>query len=141
MQPRRLFLSELLRLGCAAAGFGALATGAWAQRPTQPIARPPQGPNRPLLPGRFGADSGVASGADPGVFTVVDVDADDHTLRLRDDGGRVGLVHVKPNLFDLASLRPGDQVEVDFVVPDRGSTKLEAGAVWKVRADEPGTGR
>lgn len=141
MQRRRLFLSELFRLGFAAAGSGVLATASWAQRPAQPIARPPQGPNRPLLPGRFSADSGVASGADPGVFTVVDVDADDYTLRLRDQSGRVGLVHVKPNLIDLASLRPGDQVEVDFVVPERGSTKLEAGSVWKVSADVPGTGR
>jgi hypothetical protein len=141
MQRRRLFLSELIRLGSAAAAFGTLATAAWAQRPAQPIARPPQGPNRPLLPGRFNADSGVASGADPGVFTVVDVDLDDHTLRLRDESSRVGLVHVKPELFDLASLRPGDQVEMDFVVPERGSTKLEAGSVWKVSTDVPGIGR
>lgn len=134
MQRRRLFLSELCRVGFAAIGSAALTGDAWAQRPTQPIARPPgQPPNRPWLPGRFGADSGgVASGQLPGVFTVVAVHASAHNIRLRDEGGRTAEVHVKPHLFDLSSLRPGDQVEVDFLVPAHGSTKLEAGGIWKV---------
>jgi len=67
------------------------------------------------------------------MFTVVAVDADAGTLRLRDDGGRSGVVHVDPDLFDLDSLKPGDQVEVDFLAPGPGSTQLEAGGIWKVQ--------
>jgi hypothetical protein len=143
MQRRRLFLSRLFRLGFTAASSAAMVRGAWAQRPSQPIARPPgpPGSNRPFLPGRFSTDSTVATGAYPGVFTIVAIDADDHTLQLRDGSGRTGLVHIKPNLIDITTLQPGDQVEVDFVIPEKGSTKLEAGAVWKVAADAGGIGR
>ena len=111
--------------------LAALASSAWAQRPAHPIARPPR-PAGPLLPGRFAQD-GVASGTVPGVYVVVDVDTKGETLRLRDQGGRTGLVHVNGDIFDLDSLKAGDEVEVDFMVPDPGSTKLEAGGLWKVQ--------
>ena len=121
-------------------GLAALAVDTWAQRPSNPIVRPP--PNRPWLPGRFGADSGgVGSGQLPGIFTVVAVHANAHNVQLRDEGGRTDLVHVKPHLFDLASLRPGDQVEVDFLSPEHGHTKLEAGGMWKVERPAAGTTR
>jgi hypothetical protein len=113
-----------------AALAGGIASGAWAQRATHPIARPPGG--GPVAPGRFNRGSGVASGALPGLYVVVDVDADADTLQLRDSGGSTGLVHVRQDLFDIASLKPGDEVQVDFLVPDPGSSKLEAGGVWTV---------
>jgi len=69
----------------------------------------------------------------PGVFVVVAVDAQAETLRLRDEGGRTGIVHVNADMFDLESLKPGDEVEVDFLVPGHGSTRLEAGGLWKVQ--------
>jgi len=130
MLQRRTFLSEL---GRAAVVLAAASTvpAAWAQRPTHPIARPPR-PAGPLLPGRFAAD-GVASGTVPGVYVVVDVDAKADTLRLRDQGGRTGLVHVNADMFELESLKPGDEVEVDFMVPDPGSQRLEAGGLWEVQ--------
>src|SRR5262245_47678284 len=121
------------RLAIGSAGYGALASQAWAQRPSQPIARPPrQRPDRPLVPGRFNPDStgGVPAGPLPGVFSVLAVDAKADTLRLRDDGGRTGVVHVDPDLFDIESLKGGDQVEVDFLVPGPGSTRLEAAGLW-----------
>jgi hypothetical protein len=128
MLQRRIFLSGLAGAGLVVATFHAR-----AQRPAQPIARPPgQRLNRPLLPGRFQL-GGVASGALPGVYVVLEVDAKAETMQLRDEGGTTGLVHVDDDLFDLGSLKPGDEVEVDFLVPDPGSTRLEAGAIWKVQ--------
>lgn len=124
LPQRRTFLCGL---GGAAA---AVATGAWAQRPAQPIARPR--PIRPLVPGRF-TTGGVASGPLPGLYVVVEVDAKGETLHLRDESGRTGAVRVREDLFDIATLQPGDQVEVDFLVPDPGTTQLEAGGLWKVQ--------
>jgi hypothetical protein len=112
----------------------AIASGARAQRPAQPIARPPgQRLAGALVAGRFDADGGSGAGASPGVYVVVRVDTQDDTLQLRDDGGRTGLVHVNGDSFDLASLQPGDEVQVDFLVPEPGHTRLEAGGLWKVQ--------
>ena len=87
----------------------------------------------PLIPGRFDPGGGVASGARPGVYVVVAVDARTDTLQLRDEGGRTDVVHVSDRVSDLDSLKPGDEVEVDFLVPEAGSTRLEAGSIWKVQ--------
>ena len=134
MLQRRDILCRLGRAGFAAA-LG-ITFSAWAQRPMHPIARPPR-PERPVLPGVIvpgstEPDDGVASGPPPGIFTVMDVDRNDQTLRLLDEGGRTAIVHVAESVFDLETLKPGDQVEVDFLVPDLGSTRLEAGGLWKV---------
>ena len=85
------------------------------------------------MPGRFNPSGGVASGPLPGVYVVVAVDTRAETLQLRDESGRTGIVHVNADMFDLESLKPGDEVEVDFLVPEPGSTKLEAGGLWKVQ--------
>jgi len=124
MLKRRTFTSGL--------AAGALcATSALAQRPTNPIARPIRPRlDRPLVAGRFDP---VAGGALPGVYVVVAVDARAETLTLRDEGGRTGVVHVNDDLFDIDTLKPGDEVEVDFLVPQPGSTRLEAGGIWKVQ--------
>lgn len=111
-------------------GLAAVAAGAWAQRPAHPIARPPR-PGGAVGRGRFDT-GGVASGALPGVYVVVGVDTKAPGLQLRDDSGRTGLVYVKEDLFDLETLKAGDEVEVDFLVPEPGSTRLEAGGIWKV---------
>ena len=133
MLQRRTFLSGLGRAGIAAAAIW-IGSSARAQRPAQPIARPPGlRPGGPRLPGRFEAQAGVASGAQPGVYVVVGVDLRADTLQLRDEGGRTGVVHVNDRMVDLESLKPGDEVEVDFLVPEAGSTRLEAGSVWKVQ--------
>lgn len=128
MQQRRTFLSGLVH-ACLVGAFIGRVPGAYAQRATQPIARPR--PNRPLLPGRF-STGGVASGTLPGLYVVTGVDTKAGTLQLRDQGGSTGTVQVNEDLFDLDSLKPGDEVEVDFLVPDPGSTRLEAGGIWKV---------
>ena len=106
---------------------------AHAQRPAQPIARPPgQRAAGALVAGRFDTSGKVEAGASPGVYVVLDVDAQADTLRLRDEEGRTGVVHVSQRSFDLASLKIGEEVEVDFLVPPPGSTRLEAGGLWKV---------
>jgi hypothetical protein len=128
MLQRRIFLSGL---ACAGVGLG---SSVRAQRPAHPIARPPRlRPDGSILAGRFGAGDGVASGALPGLFVVVAVNAKDDTLQLRDEGGRTDTVHVNGDMFDLESLKPGDEVEVDFVLPQPGGAKFEAGNIWKVQ--------
>ena len=132
---RRTLLTDLV---CVCLGPGALSAPvgrAWAQRPAHPIARPPgQRPDRPLLPGRFNPSTGgVPANPLPGLFTVVKVDTKAGTIQLRDDGGRSGTVHVDPDVIDLEPLKAGDLVEVDFLAPGPGSTKLEAASIWKVQ--------
>ena len=130
---RRTVLTKFGSVAFSALTVGALPT-ARAQRPANPIARPPgQRPDRPLRPGRFDPSDGVPSGPLPGVFVVIAVNTQAETLQLRDQGGRTGIVHVNADMFDLESLKPGDEVEVDFLVPEPGSTKLEAGGLWKVQ--------
>lgn len=113
---------------------------ALAQRPAQPIARPrPPRPGQLPAPGRFywAEGGGVAQAPAPGLFTVVAVDTRASTVQLRDDGGRSGTVLVDPGVFDLGALQAGDQVEVDFLVPDPRSTVLAAAALWKVEPVRP----
>ena len=133
MLQRRTFVSGLGSLGIAAAGLWMLST-ARAQRPAQPIARPPgMRPGGPLGAGRFEQEGGVGSGALPGLYVVVGVDAAADTLQLRDESGRTGVVHVNDHVFDLDTLKAGDEVEVDFRVREAGSTRFEAGGIWKVQ--------
>jgi len=132
MLQRRSFLSGGVTAWVGAAALG-LAPAAWAQRPAQPIARPPgQRLGAALVAGRFDASASGGTGASPGVYVVVAVDAREDVLQLRDEGGRSAAVHVREHTFDLDLLKAGDEVEVDFVVPEPGSSKLEAGGVWKV---------
>ena len=48
------------------------------------------------------------------------------------EAGGTATVHVANHVFDLGSLKPGDEVQVDFLVPEAGSTRLEAASIWKV---------
>jgi hypothetical protein len=85
------------------------------------------------VPGRFDPGGGGAPGPVPGVYITVAIDTRAETLQLRDESGRTRIAHVNPKLFDLESLKPGDEVEVDFLTPEPGSTKLEVGGLWKVQ--------
>jgi hypothetical protein len=125
MLQRRRFVAT----GIAAVVAG-VAPVVRAQRATQPIARPP---GQRLVAGRFDPDGGIATGAYPGIYVVVSVDTMANTLQLRDEGGRTGLVHVNDDIFDLEAIKAGDEVQVDFKVPDPGSNRLEAGGLWKVQ--------
>ncbi len=104
---------------------------ALAQRPSRPSYRPlPGRPGRPLQPGRF--SGGMNYGPAPGVFTVSAVNARDSLLQLRDQDDRTAEVYVSPRLFDVATLQAGDEVTVDFFVPDDNDDRLEAASIDKV---------
>ena len=112
-----------------------------AQRPAHPIRRPlpPGRPDLPLAPGRFHprVTSGLAGAPTPGVFTVNAVRARDNILQLRDDSGLSADVYVDPDLFDLSTLQTGDQIAVDFFVPEDNDDRLEAASIWKVEPLRP----
>ncbi len=129
--PRRTLLSRLGSVGVAV-GLGGFLGSGQAQRPSHPIARPPgRLAGAAIVAGRFNS-GGVAGGASPGLYTVVSVDGKASTLQLRDEVGTTAGVYVNPSLFNIETLKAGDQVEVDFVVPAAGSTRLEAAGIWPV---------
>lgn len=124
---RRRFLASL-GLAVAATPGGVL-----AQRPTPPINRP-VGPGRPGLPARPGRfyDGGMNYAPAAGVFKVDAVDTRENILRLSDGDGRSGNVYVSPRMFDLSTLKPGDQVAVDFFVPGDNDDRIEAASIFKL---------
>ena len=132
---RRDVLADWARAGFGIVTLGLLAPASLAQRPAHPINRPrPPRPDRPAVPGRFYPEAAGAVAAAPqaGMFTVQAVNARANTVQLRDDGGRSAEVYVEPGFFDLGTLQAGDQVEVDFFVPEAGDERLEAAGIWKL---------
>jgi hypothetical protein len=69
----------------------------------------------------------------PGVFTVVSVDAYNRTVRLRARNGAAADVYVGDRVYDLAKLKPGDRLQVDFLVPDDVDKRLAAATIWPLR--------
>jgi hypothetical protein len=108
------------------------ATHSLAQRPANPIVRPrPPRPDGPLIPGRFPREStGGTSGQAPGVFIVRDVSDRNNTLRLSDADGRTEDVLVDPDVYDITTLKSGDEVMVDFFVEQDSKAPLRAASVW-----------
>jgi hypothetical protein len=118
--------SHLVKLALAPLILAAFEGGALAQRPSQPGSRP----GRPGRPGRF--YGGVNYGAAPGVFTVAAVNTRDSLLQLRDEDSRTAEVYVSPRLFDVATLKVGDQVVVDFFVQGDNDDRLEAASIERL---------
>ena len=101
-----------------------------AQRPANPIARPPR-PGGVFGPGRFPAISdGVNRSPPPGIFVVRGVNARENLVRLSDADGRTAHVLVDAAVFDLDELQSGDEVLVDFVVPTSANAPLRAASIW-----------
>ncbi|HEX3138650.1 MAG TPA: hypothetical protein VHQ87_01265 [Rhizobacter sp.] len=137
---RRAITATLVKGGLTALVLTTVGMSAVAQRATQPIYRPRPGrPDGAPARGRLsGSTGGVAGGVLPGVFTVRSIDADEKILRLADDDGGTADVYVELRVFDLSALRSGDEVEVDFIVPDgNGSNRLTAAAIWKLERVSP----
>ena len=67
----------------------------------------------------------------PGVFVVRAVNDRDNIVRLSDADGWTADVHVGADLFDVSELKPGDEIVVDFVVPNDSNSRLEAAGVWR----------
>ena len=110
----------------------AAATGSSrGQRPARPIAGPPR-PGGALGPGRFpGLYDGVNRTPPPGVFVVRAVNERENIVQLSDADGRTAGVLVDPDVFDLSELKPGDEIVVDFVVPESNDAPLRAAGVWR----------
>ncbi len=67
----------------------------------------------------------------PAVYVVVAVDADARTVQLRRIAdGRTGSVAVAAEVYDVSTLKAGDKIRVDFVVPDAANKSLRAASVW-----------
>jgi len=52
---------------------------------------------------------------------------------LRAADGRTGDVFIPEGVFDLTTLKAGDQIRVDFVAPDKAKNGLTAASVWAVK--------
>jgi hypothetical protein len=130
MKRRTAFL-RLVKLTLTPLILAGSMGGALAQRTSPPSYRPlPGRPGRPLRPGHFYA--GMNYGPAPGVFIVNAVNTRDSLLQLRDEDGRTADVYVSPRLLDLATLQAGDEVAVDFFVPDDKDDRLEAASIDKL---------
>lgn len=66
----------------------------------------------------------------PAVYSVISIDSYARTVRLRAADGRTGDVYVAEGIYELAKLKAGDKIRVDFVVPDTKNSKLSAASVW-----------
>jgi len=78
-------------------------------------------------------NNGVANPLANGVFTVVSVEPYGRTVEMQGPTGTVK-VHVGEGIYDISKLKPGEQVQVNFLVPDGLSTKLSAASIWPVKA-------
>lgn len=124
---RRTFLSSLWLATLAAPH------AVRAQRPTHPIARPGR-PGLPMRPGRL-YEGGTNYAPAAGVFKVEAVNTRENIIRLGDGEGRSADVYVNPRMFDLSTLKAGDQVAVDFFVPGDNDDRLEAASIYKLEPD------
>ena len=77
-------------------------------------------------------NNAVANPVANGVFKVVSVDSYSRTVQMQGTAGPV-TVHVDEGIYDISKLKPGEQVQVNFLVPDGKSTKLSAAGIWPVR--------
>ncbi len=69
----------------------------------------------------------------PAVYEVVAVDTYERVLQLRERSGAIVDVRVPEDVFDLSTLKPGDRLRVDFLVPNEGDPQRAAATVWPVR--------
>jgi len=69
----------------------------------------------------------------PAVYAVVSMDRDERKVRLRAADGRTGDVLIPDGVFDLSTLKAGDEIRVDFVAPDKAKKGLTAAQVWLVK--------
>ena len=130
MMKRRAFMVASARGGLVLALAGASGRSS-AQRPANPIARPPR-PGGVFGPGRFAALSDGANRTPlPGLFKVRGIDERENIVQLSDADGRTAGVLVPPEVFDLSELKPGDEIAVDFVVPESKDAPLRAAGIWK----------
>ena len=76
--------------------------------------------------------SGVANPVANGVFKVVSVDSYSRTVQMQGAPGTID-VYVGEGIYSLSKLKPGDQIQVNFLVPDGKSNKISAAGIWPVK--------
>jgi hypothetical protein len=76
--------------------------------------------------------SAVNPAPPPANFTVVSVDTYGRNVTLQAADGSRRTVLVPEGVYPLSRLNPGDQVRVDFVVPDAMNPQPAAAAIWPV---------
>lgn len=76
---------------------------------------------------------GINYAPQPDVYSVISIDSYARTVRMRAADGRSGDVYVPEGVYDLSTLKEGDKIRVDFVVPDAMNSKLSAASVWAVK--------
>ena len=69
----------------------------------------------------------------PAVYDVVSLNREARMVRLRAADGRTGDVFFPVGVFDLTTLKAGDQIRVDFVKPEKADKGLKAAAVFPVK--------
>ena len=89
-------------------------------------------PWQPLLAQRM-VGGGLNYAPRPAVYAVVSLNPDARMVRLRAADGRTGDVFFPEGVFDLSTLKAGDQIRVDFVAPDKAKKGLTAASAWPVK--------
>jgi hypothetical protein len=78
-------------------------------------------------------DGGINYAPQAKVYVVLGVDSFNRTVRLQAADGRSGGVYVGEDIYDISTLKPGDKIRVDFLVPDTNNSGLRAASVWAVQ--------
>lgn len=72
----------------------------------------------------------INNGPRPAVYSVISVDSDTGTVRLRAPDGWTGVVYVAEEVYDLSKLKVGGKIRVNFLAPDDNNKKLRAASIW-----------
>ena len=84
----------------------------------------------PVLPRN--QTGGVASQPNNGVFQVISIDSYNRAVQMQGSGGSPFTVYVGEDIYDISKLKPGDRIQVNFLVPDGlgDPNKLKAANIW-----------
>lgn len=83
--------------------------------------------------GRRTSSGAINVAPPPAVFVVVLVDAKGGTVVMRGDDGRSLTVEVDAGTYDLAKLRPGERIQVDFVEQASPDARPKAASIWPAK--------
>ena len=89
-------------------------------------------PWQPLLAQRM-VGGGLNYAPRPAVYVVISINRAARLVRLRAADGRTGDVLFPEGVYDLSTLKAGDEIRVDFVKPDKADKGLKAASVWPVK--------
>ena len=79
------------------------------------------------------AGGGINYAPKPGLYSVVLVDAKGRRIRVRDVDGKTIDAQVGEGVYDLATLKIGDKIRIDFAAQDAPDKKPAAAAIWPAK--------